>query len=286
MPGDRVDTSSQRCGVIGSPIAHSLSPVLHRAAYRELGLDWSYDAHDVTVDTVDAFLSDVARDPGWVGVSVTMPLKAAVVRHCAELDAAGQAVGAVNTLLRQPSGGFAGVNTDVTGFVAALSVLGRASVLRAAVVGAGATAASAIHALAQCGAESVTVLARSVDRAKGLDAVADHAGVQLRWLPLSTTTWPEVDVVVSTIPAAAQAAIARQAVVSAAVVFDVTYDPADTPLLEAAASAGRVAIGGFELLLHQAGFQVELMTGVASAPLTAMRAAGEAELRRRSRSGA
>ncbi len=281
-----VDTSSSRCGVIGSPIAHSLSPVLHRAAYRELGLDWSYDAHDVTVDTVDAFLSDVARDPGWVGLSVTMPLKAAVMRHCADLDTAGQAVGAVNTLLRQQSGGFTGANTDVTGFVAALSVLGRASVQRATVVGAGATAGSAICALAQCGAESVTVLSRSVDRAEGLDAVAERAGLQLRRLPLSTTTWPEVDVLVSTIPAAAQTTIARQASVSAAVVFDVTYDPADTPLLEAAASAGRVVIGGFELLLRQASFQVELMTGAASAPLAAMRAAGETELRRRSRSEA
>lgn len=278
MPAE--GSEQPRCGVIGSPIAHSLSPVLHRAAYAELGLDWRYDAHEVTTGDLDAFMAGLSAP--WRGLSVTMPLKMAVLRHSTTVDEAGSAVGAVNTLIRLAGGGWSAANTDVAGFTASLAGVGMTGVRQAAVLGAGATAASAIYALALLGAESVTVLARSVDRAARLDLVAERAGIVLRKLQMDTEQWPAVDVLVSTIPASAQPAVADRAAASASTVFDVTYDPAQTPLLDAARVARRRTVPGFELLLHQAGRQVELMTGCETAPLAAMRVAGEAALQRMS----
>jgi len=267
-----------RCGVIGSPISHSLSPVLHRAAYAELGLDWTYDAYEVLAGDLDGFMAGLSAD--WVGLSVTMPLKVAALRHSVAVDEAGTAVGAVNTLVRRSGDGWSAANTDTTGFELALAGAGVTGVRRAAVLGAGATAASAIYAFARLGAESVTVLARSEERAARLDPVAERVGVVLRMLRMDTEEWPQVDVLVSTIPATAQAGVADQAAAAASIVFDVTYDPAQTPLLRRAQALDRRTVSGFELLLHQAARQVELMTGCDTVPLGAMRSAGEAALRR------
>jgi len=278
MPADHA--GRRRSGVIGSPISHSLSPVLHRAAYAELGLDWAYDAHEVTARDLDGFMAGLSSD--WVGLSVTMPLKVAALRHSDDVDEAGAAVGAVNTLVRYSGDGWSAANTDTTGFEMALAGAGVTSVRRAAVLGAGATAASAIYALARLGAEYVTVLARSKERAARLDPVAERVGVVLRMLQLDTEEWPQVDVLVSTIPATAQAGVADRAAASASTVFDVTYDPAQTPLLNRAQALHRRTVPGFELLLHQAARQVGLMTVCDTVPLAAMRSAGEAALRRMS----
>ncbi|MBA2699181.1 MAG: shikimate dehydrogenase [Nocardioidaceae bacterium] len=274
-------SSSPRCGVLGSPIAHSLSPTLHRAAYRALGLRWEYDAHHVTLDALDAFMAGL--DGGWRGLSVTMPLKVAVLRHCVEVDDAAAAVGAVNTLVRRADGRWSGSNTDVAGFEAALAQAGTRTVTAAAVLGAGATAASAVSALGRLGASAVHVLARSPSRAAQLRLVADRVGVELLLHPIEPVTLPQVDVLVSTIPAEAQAAVAEPLARAASTVFDVVYDPVETPLLAAARRAGRIAIPGFELLLHQAAQQVELMTGCERAPVETMRAAGLETLRDRLR---
>ena len=273
MSAERL-SSSPRCGVAGSPIAHSLSPALHRAAYRALGLPWEYDTYDVGVNALDDFMAGL--DGRWRGLSVTMPLKLAVVRHCAEVDEAGAVVGALNTLVRRGDG-WAGSNTDVVGLETAVRRAGVQTVEEAAVLGAGATAASAIYALGRLGAELVHVLARSRSRAELLRPVAERVGVGLRVHPLEAAV-PAVDVLVSTIPAAAQAAVAEQAALAAATVFDVIYEPADTPLLAAARRAGRSVVPGFELLLHQAVRQVELMTSCEQAPVEVMRAAGRAAL--------
>ncbi len=270
-----------RCGVIGSPISHTLSPVLHRAAYAELGLDWTYDAHEVAGRDLDGFMAGLGAD--WVGLSVTMPLKVAALRHSTTVDEAGTAVGAVNTLVRRSGGdGWSAANTDTTGLEMALAGAGVTGVRRAAVLGAGATAASAIYALSRLGAESVTVLARSVERAARLDPVGERVGVVLRMLQMDTEEWPQVDVLVSTIPATAQAGVADRAAASASTVFDVTYDPAQTPLLHRAQALDRRTVPGFELLLHQAALQVGLMTGCDTVPLAAMRSVGEAALQRTS----
>ncbi len=268
------ETGRPRCGVIGSPVAHSLSPVLHTAAYADLGLDWTYDTHDVTVETLDAFFSGVDDDPRWVGLSVTMPLKVPVVDHVEDIDWAGGVVGAVNTVVRRDDGGWSGSNTDVFGFTEALTAAGVRHVKHVLVLGAGATAASAICAVAGLGATKVSVLARSSRGASHLGAVAERVGVELVLDTLGRGAPHDVDLLVSTIPAAAQERLVAAAAPHAPVVFDVIYDPVDTPLLDHAARRGDRCIGGFELLLHQAGRQVELMTGCTKAPLEPMRRAG------------
>lgn len=260
-----------RCGVIGCPISHSLSPVLHRAAYGELGLDWEYDAHQVDTEGLDGFMAGLGAD--WRGLSVTMPLKVAVLAHSSTVDDAGLTVGAVNTLIRRPDGGWSAHNTDVVGVAASLQAAGVTGLDDAVIVGAGATAASALFALTSLGASRVVVLARSSRRADPLRDLAARLDLELEVRPLAADQVPVTGVVVSTVPAAAQPPLAEAVARAAAVVFDVTYDPVETPFLGAAQAAGRVCVGGFDLLLHQAVGQVELMTGQ-KAPVEAMRKAG------------
>lgn len=267
------EAPARRCGVIGSPIAHSLSPALHTAAYRELGLPWAYGAFDVTPEQLPAFLTRLG--PRWRGLSVTMPLKRPIVSLCHEIDGWGTAVGAVNTVLLEPEGKRLGYNTDVPGLVAALREAGVESAGRLVVVGGGATAASALAAGAELGCSAATVLMRRRQPSHPLSELGERLGVQVSIRSLGEISAERpADVLISTIPATAQPAYVPSLVGLAQTVFDVVYDPWWTPLLRTAGQAGRRTVHGFELLLHQAGRQLELMTGVPAAPLAAMRAAG------------
>lgn len=272
------DFSRRRCGVIGSPVVHSLSPVLHCAAYRSLGLPWGYDAHDVSVEQLPGFVGSLSRQ--WRGLSVTMPLKRSVVSLCDWLEPVAVEVTAVNTVVFEADGTRCGYNTDITGFERALRGHGHATVESAVVVGAGATAASALAALRHLKADSVTVLARSAERATALEEVGRRLDIAVRVCSFeSMGSVPPADVVISTIPANGQQPYADRLAAMAPVIFDVIYAPWQTPLLRSAEAAGRGSIRGFDLLLHQAGRQVELMTGVAAAPLDDMRVAGLAAVR-------
>lgn len=282
----------RRCAVLGSPIAHSLSPVLHRAAYRALGLDWQYDAVEMTADGLSGFLEGLG--PQWRGLSLTMPLKRAVMPLLDEVSDTARAAGAANTVVLGDDGRRFGHNTDVPGMRRALQERGVTSVVSAEVVGGGATATSALLALAAMGCRAVTLRVRDPRRAEEVVAAA-------RWLPdppdirvlrldapgdrpgggTGDATGDAVDLVVSTIPAAAQPPFADALVARGRVVFDVLYDPWPTPLARAAATAGRPCVGGLDLLVHQATRQVVLMTGCAQAPLSAMRTAGRAALGQR-----
>ena len=274
--------TGRRCAVLGSPIEHSLSPVLHRAAYRELGLDWSYDAVQLTERALEEFLDGL--DHSWRGLSLTMPLKRAVVPLLDDVSETVSLAGAANTVLLD-AGRRSGDNTDVPGAVSALRERWDGAVTSAVVLGGGATAAAVGLALAGLGCRSLTIAVRDPARAaRTVEALARH------------DTPPEVDVVrlgadlsagdllVSTIPASAQDDQAQRLAAAASVVFDVVYDPWPTPVAQAASRAGRVLVSGLDLLVHQAARQVELMTGVPAAPLAAMRAAGEAALARRAMS--
>ncbi len=262
-----------RCGLIGSPVAASLSPALHRAAYRSLGLPWDYTTHDVVADALPGFLASLG--PQWRGLSVTMPLKRAVAARCGWLDAPAAAVEAVNTVVFEPDGTRSGYNTDITGLVRSLRDNGVDNLESAVLVGAGATAASALAAAHDLGVEVVAVLARLPERAASLKDLGRRLGVEVRVGSLDTLgSTPPGDVVISTVPAPAQQQYAVALAGLAPVIFDVVYAPWRTPLLRAAEVAGRKTIHGFELLLHQAGRQVELMTGAPAAPLEEMRAAG------------
>jgi shikimate dehydrogenase len=293
-----------RCGVVGSPIGHSLSPVLHRAAYAALGLPWTYDPFEIGRGQLRAF---VASDPGRAlrGLSVTMPLKHEALALAAErgqVADTARLVGAANTLVRQDPAKpvvpgqpivpvqpgeparFLADNTDVPGAMAALTAAGvgaDADGLAGAevvVVGAGGTAQAMVLALGRLGATAVRVLARRPDAARdALTPVAAAAGVELTVQMLAADAFGRPDLVVSALPRGALDPFADAAGVAGAV-FDVLYDPWPTPLAAAGARQGAVVVGGLDLLVHQAARQVELMTGCASAPVQAMAAAGERAL--------
>jgi shikimate dehydrogenase len=269
--------SGQRCAVLGKPIAHSLSPALHRAAYDVLGLDWNYEAIEVDEAGLAPFLAGLGES--WRGLSLTMPLKRTLmglVRQNDEVDRWARLAGAANTLVLGPRRRVA--NTDVPGAVAALRAVD--PVDTAIVLGGGATAGSVLLALAELGCSSATVLVRSPARAA--DAVATvgrhPAGMQVEVAELGSGGGTAADLLVSTLPGAAQAPdlLARSDDVRA--VFDVAYDPWPTPLAAAAAGSGRTVVTGLDLLVEQAALQVALMTGATDVPVGAMREAGEREL--------
>ncbi|MGO4258616.1 shikimate dehydrogenase [Marmoricola sp. RAF53] len=265
--------TGRRCAVLGSPIAHSLSPVLHRAAYAARGLDWSYEAVEVTEDGLADFVAGL--DGTWRGLSLTMPLKRAVLPLLTDLDPWAAVSGAANTVVLDGDHRV-GHNTDVPGAVAALTERSSGPWTEAVVLGGGATAASVLLALAELGTHRARLLVRNPDRAaETLAAVHRHAPQ----LPVTVGLLGEPatgDVLVSTVPADAQTP-ELLATVTAPVVFEVLYDPWPTPLVTEARRRGATVVGGLDLLVHQAALQVALMTG-APGPLAAMRAAGEAAL--------
>ncbi len=208
-----------------------------------------------------------------------MPLKRAALPLCDEVSPQARLVGAVNTLLLGPGGRRTGTNTDVPGFVGALRDRGVRQVSSGLLVGVGATACSALAALAEIGIREVRAVARDPARAGELRALAEVLGVAVSVVPWEDVgTTRSVDIAVSTVPDEAGAAVAELVADRAEVVFDALYHPWPTRIAYAADKAGRVVVGGLDLLVHQAAVQVELMTGRTPAPVTAMRTAGELAL--------
>jgi shikimate dehydrogenase len=275
-----------RCAVLGDPVEHSLSPALHRAAYAALGLDWTYDAVRVASGGLVAYVA--ALGPEWRGLSLTMPLKREVVPLLTSRDRWTDVSGAANTVLLDPDGGRHGLNTDVPGAEAAVAEATDATdapLRRALVLGGGATAASVLLALAERGLEEATVAVRDPGRAANtVAALARHPHPpQATVVPLDGLPPHGVDIVVSTIPAAAQTSELVTSTRDVPVVFDVVYDPWPTPLVEAATADGRTVVAGLDLLVWQAVDQVRAMTGRFDVPVAAMRSAGESGLAERRR---
>lgn len=271
--------TTRRCGVLGDPVEHSLSPVLHRAGYAAVGLTWAYDAHRVRAGGLASFLAGLGEE--WAGLSVTMPLKREALAAAGRASDVARRAGAANTLVRHDDGWVAD-NTDVPGAAAALRERCDHPVRTAVILGGGATATSTGLALADLGAQRLTIAVRDEGRAEETLAALRSlpAGPELHVVLLSGDEPLAGDVLVSTIPADAQTPelVARSAAVP--VVFDVLYDPWPTPLAADAQRSGRVLVGGLDLLVHQAVLQFELFTG-GPAPVAAMRAAGEAALAQR-----
>ena len=266
-----------RCAVLGDPVAHSLSPTLHRAAYAAVGLDWTYEAHRVPAGGLAGFVAGLDAD--WRGLSLTMPLKREALELASAATGRAELAGAANTLLREQDGWLAD-NTDVPGAVAAFRERTGISPVVATILGGGATAAATAQALCELGVGSITLLVRTPARAADTLAAIDAHPARPAVRVGSLATDPAVgDVVVSTIPAAAQTPDLVDRCRGVPVVFDVVYDPWPTPL--AASAADRVLVSGLDLLLHQAVLQFEAFTGQ-PAPLDVMRAAGEAALAGRS----
>ncbi len=273
--------AARRAAVLGSPIAHSLSPVLHAAAYAALGLDdWTYTAIECDETRLPGVLA--ACDDGWAGLSLTMPLKRAVLALLDRTEPLAAEVGGANTVVFR-GGRRHGYNTDVPGMVAALAASGVYSPPGATVVGAGATACAALAALRQMGLAAAEVQVRDHARAGDLLAAARRLGMAVELRPFGSPVRGG-DLLISTVPAGAADLYAERIAGASSrpgSVLDVVYHPWPTPLARAAARSGLAVAGGFDLLLHQAARQVELMTGAERAPVAAMRAAGQAELARR-----
>ncbi len=264
----------RRAAVLGSPVAHSLSPALHAAAYRSLGLrEWTYEAVEVVEDDLAAFLDGL--DHTWAGLSLTMPLKRAVLPLLDEVSPLAGLLGVVNTVTFAPAPGAdprwsdpglrtrRGDNTDVAGIVEAVREAGAPDPAGGLVLlGAGATALSALAAGRDLGFSTATALVREPARTGDLVALGDRIGVPVRPVPLDDAAEAATgaSLVVSTLPAGAADAV-RLAPAPGAVLLDVVYDPWPTALAAAWQSDGGAVAPGARMLLHQAAAQVALMTG-------------------------
>ena len=262
--------------MLGDPIAHSLSPALHRAGYLELGLDWTYDAHRVPAEGLAGFLGEL--DESWRGLSLTMPLKREALTLVDSVTERARHAGAVNTIVLD--GQLVGDNTDLPGAVAAIRERTSADLRAAVILGGGATATSVGLALLELGVRSVHLLVRDETRVgETLEALSEHTtapDVSVGALDAADALW--ADIVVSTIPAAAQTEDLVRRCAPVPIVFEALYEPWPTPLARSAVD--RVLIGGLDLLVHQAVLQFELFTG-RPAPVEAMRSAGAAALAER-----
>lgn len=275
-------------GVIGSPIAHSLSPVIHRAAWRQLGIaGWEYRRCDVTEEALPGFIDRL--DDSFRGLSVTMPCKQAVMPLLDAIDPLAVAVGAVNTVV--PSAGMlAGFNTDVSGIASAIrracDDAGVPKPSSALVLGARATASSALAALGELGITNTTVAARRFGGPGSVIAAASRLGVtidQVMWSDTEAVAAAAAsrDVLISTLPAGVADSLAE--VLSprqGQILLDVVYSPRETALRAAYERAGAVVAEGTDMLIYQGAVQVQLMTGHSPDP-EVMRAALEDELTRR-----
>jgi shikimate dehydrogenase len=266
-----------RAAVLGSPVAHSLSPALHTAAYAALGLhDWSYERCECDEAALPRLVAGLDRE--WAGLSLTMPLKRVALEVADDVSPLATATGAANTLV-QRDGRWSAHNTDVAGLVAALRGAGvgaPGTTKRAVVLGAGGTAQASLAALRELGVPEVDVLVRSVERSGELRAAADRLGVSptvsatLADPASATGAITGADVVISTLPSGAADALAGAG--QGTVVLDVVYAPWPTRFAATAAAGGAEVVSGLEMLLHQAVAQVELMTG-RPGPVAEMRGA-------------
>lgn len=280
---------ARRAAVLGHPIGHSRSPLLHAAAYRALGVDIRYTAIDMLPEQAASFAARLRTEPGWAGVSVTMPLKAALIPHLDVLSARVQRLGALNTVVVEHVDGavrLRGHNTDVDGIVHALGdgLRGRPGAetppagSRAAILGAGNTALAALEACALLGYTHVDMAVRSPERAAPALALAHTLGLACGTVDFTGAgrRLGDYGAVISTLPAhAADVLLAPLGLdrsagpgippAPGAVLLDVAYDPWPSQIAAAWERAGGVVVSGISMLVHQGVEQVKLFSGVRDA---------------------
>ncbi|MBG6054270.1 shikimate dehydrogenase [Salinibacterium sp. CAN_S4] len=245
-----------RLAVLGSPISHSLSPAIHRAAYAVLGLDWSYGSADVMGESLAVYIG--SRDSSWRGLSLTMPLKRDVLPLLDSRDELVDVVGAANTLLWTADGSVRGFNTDVYGVERSFRDVGVDALALVHVLGAGATAASVIAGVARLGATEVQVLARTPAKAESLVALGRVLGVAVTVVPWGERLTGHPDAVISTVPGGESLPEFSLDVRSSALLFDVAYDPWPSDLARTWTDAGGAVISGLDLLVNQAVGQIRI----------------------------
>lgn len=253
--------TTQLLGIIGDPVAHSLSPVMHNAALQELGSDYVYVPFPVVAEGLGAAIAGFAAT-GVQGFNITIPHKQAIVPLLSEITPEAQAVGAVNTVWRTEQG-WAGTNTDVAGFVAPLKAMKPWAGATALVLGNGGAARAVVAGCGQLGFAAVQVVGRNAQ--KLADFEHSWANSPLR-PPLTVHDWhhlpqllPTADLIVNTTPigmhtTTGQSPLAADHLALApakAVVYDLIYTPRPTQLLTLAAERGLVALDGLEMLVQQ-----------------------------------
>jgi shikimate dehydrogenase len=260
---------SLRAAVLGHPISHSKSPALHLAAYGELGIGISYTAIDVTEQLLPALMGQIRDQPGWRGLSVTMPLKTAMLAQVDEVRGVARTLGVVNTVSFEEHGNVTrtiGSNTDVAGIVNALRHGGSGTAPSAVILGGGGTAASAVAALKELGTAHAKVFVRDASRTAEVCAAAESLDVALEIRNLAEAARPAAaaDVVISTLPPRAAdglaADIAALKTTLPGVLLDVAYDPWPSLLAAVWQAGGGTVVPGLEMLLYQAVEQVRLFT--------------------------
>ena len=262
-----------RAAVLGSPVSHSLSPILHNAAYAALNLDHIYSAIEVTESSLGSFLA--AKDASWLGVSLTMPLKEVAFDFSDTCDELSVLTGAINTLVFGSE--TKAFNTDVLGIVDAINETGVEKVSSGVIFGSGATARSSLVALSKLWAGEVNCIARNETDIQRLAVIAGEIGVKFKSTSIQESNWMTTEVVINTTPVGVLDDIAREVYAPAGLLLDVVYDPWPTQLAASWAVTGGTIVSGLSMLLHQAGHQVFLMTGQA-APIPKMLEALNAEL--------
>lgn len=256
--------------VVGSPITHSKSPILQLAAYRALGLDWSYVAHEVASEGLTGFVSGL--DETWRGLSVTMPLKREAFELAASHDAHAQYTGVANTLAFSYVGGervARGYNTDVFGIVSSLAARGLTHVDHAVLIGGGATAISALVALDELGFQSTTVALRDETKATPVIELAARLGMDLTVISLNALSSSKpADVAISTTPGSAEVRLSDLPRSDGAILLDVAYDVWPSPRAHEWNELGGASISGLSMLAFQALKQVRIF--VADSPDNAL----------------
>ena len=259
-------------GIIGYPIAHSISPIFQQAALDHCGIDATYQAFEVAPDQVGRFVGDLRREGAW-GINVTVPHKEVVIPFLDEVDDWATAAGAVNTIVNR-QGRLTGHNTDGMGFLRALRDEGGfvPEGSRVLILGAGGAARGVVLALARAKVATITVANRTLERARRLAELAQSSGTEGVAIPLGGTDLAEAareaDLIVNctTIgmshgPDEAGSPLPAASIPPTVLVNDLVYNPLETPLLKAAAQAGATGLGGIHMLVYQGAASFEMWTG-------------------------
>ena len=247
--------------VIGDPISHSKSPLIHNFWLKKLAIVAEYRAQHVLADGLEAYIAERSADAEWRGCNVTIPHKLAILDHVADPGGVRDSIGAANTIFRNGDGTLKATNTDAAGFFAPISEFDWAGT-QVAVIGAGGAARAILFALAQADVGDVTLLARSP--LKGA-ALLSHFGLKGKVLPMDTVL-PPVSLLVNSSPLGmkgqAPLEIDLGPLPDESLVYDIVYSPLETGLLKAARNRGLETVDGLEMLVGQAALAFELFFGV------------------------
>jgi shikimate dehydrogenase len=279
---------TQRLGIIGYPIGHSISPIFQQAGLDHLGIEATYEKWEVAPDDVGDFVNGL-RAPGTLGINITVPHKQAVIPFVDEVDEWATTAGAVNTIVNH-DGRLSGHNTDGPGFLRALLVETGYDPkgTRALILGAGGAARGILLALVRGGVDSLVIANRTLERAETLAQLSSDNGVNGEGIPLSgdalTEAAASADLIVNCTtmgmshgPDEQGSPLSAAQIPASCIVNDVVYNPLVTPFLKAAAKAGATTLGGLHMLVYQGVLSFQMWTGQ-DAPVDVMLEAANREM--------